>query len=41
MVIYVPAQSVDAYKAASPWNNYTILALGDESEEEIGVNIGD
>ena len=27
MVIYVPEQSVDAYKAASPWNEYTILAM--------------
>ena len=27
MTIYVPAQSVDAYKAASPWNNYTILPI--------------
>ena len=28
MIIYVPAQSVDAYKAASPWNEYTILPMG-------------
>ncbi|MBO5847734.1 MAG: leucine-rich repeat domain-containing protein, partial [Bacteroidales bacterium] len=28
-VIYVPAQSVDAYKAASPWNEYTILPMGE------------
>jgi hypothetical protein len=27
MVIYVPEQSVGAYKAASPWNEYTILAM--------------
>ena len=32
MVIYVPAQSVDAYKAVSPWNVFTILAL-DETEQ--------
>ena len=31
MVIYVPAQSVDAYKAAYPWNEYTILPLGTET----------
>ena len=31
MVIYVPEQSVDAYKAASPWNEYTILPLGTET----------
>ena len=29
MIIYVPAQSVDAYKAASPWNEYTILPMGE------------
>ena len=27
MVIYVPEKSVDLYKAASPWNNYTIKAI--------------
>ena len=32
MVIYVPAQSVDAYKAARPWNYYTILAIDDLEE---------
>ncbi len=29
MIIYVPAQSVDAYKAASPWNKCTILPMGE------------
>ncbi len=28
MVVYVPAQSVDAYQAVFPWNNFTILPLG-------------
>ena len=28
LTIYVPAQSLEAYKAASPWNNYTILPMG-------------
>ncbi|MBR4155730.1 MAG: leucine-rich repeat domain-containing protein, partial [Bacteroidales bacterium] len=28
MVIYVPAQSLEAYKATSPWNNYTIMPMG-------------
>ncbi|MBO5810402.1 MAG: leucine-rich repeat protein [Bacteroidales bacterium] len=27
MTIYVPAQSVDAYKASYPWNEYTIKAI--------------
>ncbi len=31
MVIYVPEQSVGAYKAASPWNEYTILPLETET----------
>ena len=30
MVILVPEQSLDAYKAASPWNNYPIFPLGTE-----------
>ena len=34
MVIYVPEQSVDAYKAASPWNNYTIMPLTDNEDPE-------
>ena len=29
MVIYVPAKSLDAYKAASPWNEYTIKPMGE------------
>ena len=34
MVIYVPAQSIDAYKAATPWNNYTIMPLtGDDDDD--------
>ena len=27
MVIYVPRQSVDAYKATSPWNKFTVMSL--------------
>ena len=30
VVIYVPEQSLDDYKAASPWNNYPIFPLGTE-----------
>ena len=30
MVILVPEQSLDDYKAASPWNNYPIFPLGTE-----------
>ena len=34
MVIYVPEQSVGAYKAASPWNEYTIMPLTDNEDPE-------
>ena len=44
MVIYVPAISVNAYKATSPWNNYTIIALpvvtASSNPEEAGVITG-
>ena len=45
MVIYVPAISVNAYKATSPWNNYTIIALScavtaSSNPEEAGVITG-
>ena len=45
MVIYVPAISVNAYKAASPWKNYTIISLpcvvtASVNPEEAGVITG-
>ena len=45
MVIYVPAISVNAYKAASPWKNYTIMPLAcvvtaSSNPEKAGVITG-
>ena len=39
MVIHVPANSVDKYKAANPWKNYVIAALAEDNEST--ADIGD
>jgi hypothetical protein len=38
MIIYVPANSVDAYKLTSPWNRYTIKAIPTHCEVTVAVS---
>lgn len=40
MIIRVPAEYVELYKATAPWNKYDIRAIGTESIEEEVVSLG-
>ena len=39
MKIYVPENSLEAYKSTSPWNKYTIVSLTAKPEVNFTANV--